>query len=256
MVDYLLPIGFCVLLWWAGTGVVLWLNTQQHSGRTVLVTSLCALLSVVVIALLSNSNTLWAVYLSFIATLVVWGWSEVMHYSGVLAGPGVEPCKPGLSTPRRFVVACHAVLYHEVLMVSIAALIWVLCTGGVNQTAFYTYLVLWLMRVSAELNVFLGVANLPEEWLPNKVRYLMSFRSVKPVNAFFPFSVAVASAVCIWLFMSLENAITNPVAATSQTLVATLLLLAIIEHWMLVIPMKGTALWAWVENRPKAAAAK
>ena len=34
--------------------------------------------------------------------------------------------------------------------------------GGANQVGTWTFLVLWVMRLSAKLNVFLGVPNLTE----------------------------------------------------------------------------------------------
>jgi putative photosynthetic complex assembly protein 2 len=43
---------------------------------------------------------------------------------------------------------------------------------------------------------------------------------------------------------------------TGQWLVATLLMLAIIEHWLLVLPLESTALWRWALARSDAAANK
>jgi putative photosynthetic complex assembly protein 2 len=41
-----------------------------------------------------------------------------------------------------------------------------------NQVGTGTFAVLWVMRISAKLNLFLGVRNLSEELLPPHLAYL------------------------------------------------------------------------------------
>ena len=43
-----------------------------------------------------------------------------------------------------------------------------------------------------ELNVFLGVRNLNEQFLPKHLRYLGSYLVQKPMNLLFPLSVTVS----------------------------------------------------------------
>ena len=47
-----------------------------------------------------------------------------------------------------------------------------LTRDGANQVGLWTFVILWAMRQSAKLNVFLGVRNLSEEFLPEHLRYL------------------------------------------------------------------------------------
>jgi putative photosynthetic complex assembly protein 2 len=101
------------------------------------------------------------------------------------------------------------------------------------------------MRTSAKLNLFFGVRNLSEEFLPAHLAYLESFFKRRRMNAFFPFAVVTASA-CLWLLVDFANqAMATPAQVVGSVLVGTMLALAIVEHLMLVLPLDTTALWRW-----------
>ena len=51
-----------------------------------------------------------------------------------------------------------------------------------NQFGTWTFLSLWGMRLSAKLNVFLGVRNLGEKFLPAHISYLTSYMRRRPMN--------------------------------------------------------------------------
>ena len=63
----------------------------------------------------------------------------------------------------------------------------------------WTYLVLWGMRQSAKLNLFLGVRNLGVEFLPQHLRYLQSFFRRRAMNALFPLSIVAATLLVVLL---------------------------------------------------------
>ncbi len=77
---------------------------------------------------------------------------------------------------------------------AVAAVTW----GGVNQTGMWTFLVLWIMRQSAKLNIFLGARNLNESFLPAHLKYLQTYFTRKAMNPLFPFSVLLSSLVAWW----------------------------------------------------------
>lgn len=57
--------------------------------------------------------------------------------------------------------------------------------GSPNQVAAQTWLVLWVMRLSAKLNIFLGVKNFYEPFLPASLHYLLSyFRAAASMRSF------------------------------------------------------------------------
>ena len=66
--------------------------------------------------------------------------------------------------------------------------------GGANQTGWWTYIVLWSMRLSAKLNLFLGVHNLSESFLPTHLRYLQTYFTRRACNWLMPFSVIAGTA--------------------------------------------------------------
>jgi hypothetical protein len=51
--------------------------------------------------------------------------------------------------------------------------------------------------------------------------------------------------VAVWLVRSALGQPAGSAAAVGGWLVATLLVLALVEHWLLVLPLEATALWRW-----------
>ena len=120
-----------------------------------------------------------------------------------------------------------------------------LCWGQPNQVAVWTYGALWTMRLSAKLNVFLGVRNLNEQFLPEHLRYIGSYFRQAPGNRFFAFSVIVAmlATTATWQAATAPDA--SAFEATAAALVAALLSLAVLEHWFMVLPLPSERLWQW-----------
>ena len=74
-----------------------------------------------------------------------------------------------------FVYAVQTCLWHELaIVVAAVAIVW-LTWGGANQVGAWTFLMLLGMKLSAKLNVFLGVRNLNEEFLPEHLSFLKSY---------------------------------------------------------------------------------
>lgn len=112
------------------------------------------------------------------------------------------------------------------------------------MTGLWTFLILWIMRLSAKLNVYLGVPNLTEQFLPQHLLYLKSYFCRKPMNGLFPISVTASTVIAALLVIKAAAAIT-PFEAASLTFLATLMSLAVLEHWFLVIPLPAANLWSW-----------
>jgi hypothetical protein len=98
---------------------------------------------------------------------------------------------------------------------------------------------------TAKLNVFLGVPNLNIEWLPEHLRFLQSYMGQRSINHLFPVSVTVATVVVVLLLGEAAAAGASAFDTVALTLIATLLALAVLEHWFLVLPLPDEALWAW-----------
>ena len=238
---------FAIFVWWFSTGLVLLLNRLSRSGiRASLTLSTAVLLG----ALWGLSHTasrsdLASAYCAFTSALLAWGWNELSFLTGWITGPRKQALAAGLQGWPRFVQAVQVILWHELGILMVGAAIVLLTWGEVNQVGLGTYLVLWILRTSAKLNLFWGVRNLSEQFLPRHLAYLQSCFRRRSMNAFWPLSVLAAGAALAWLVVRALSPDISHAESVGLTLVSTLLTLAIVEHLMLVLPMDTTALWRW-----------
>lgn len=242
-----LPVAFAVFVWWFSTGLVLWLDGLPRTtfGLNRLLSSLLALLAFAGIAHAAGQTGAAAAYCGFVCALLVWGWHELSFLTGWVTGPRRDAATAGASGWPRFVQALQAILWHEIGILGSGIVIAWLSWGQPNQVAGATFAVLWVMRISAKLNVFLGVRNLSEELLPPQLAYLGSYFRRRPMNALFPWVVLIASGVAVLLVREALAAPAGSAAQGGAMLVATLLILAIVEHALLVLPVESTVLWRW-----------
>lgn len=242
---YLLPALFAVLLWWFTTGVVLLLDGLPRSTFAVsMLGGTVVLAAALHFAWMSGADTTaGGAYVAFASAVLAWAWVELGFYLGVLVGPRM-PGKPvAAGAWRRFAQAVHANLWHELAILLVGAAIALLLRHQPNRLCLWTFLALAIMHESARLNVFLGVPNLNEAWLPPHLAFLAGFMRRRPMNALFPLSVTCGTVAVAMLFARASAA--APAAATGAVLLGTLLLLGVLEHWMLVLPLPFARLWDW-----------
>ncbi|MEE4208344.1 MAG: DUF3623 family protein, partial [Parvularcula sp.] len=138
-----------------------------------------------------------------------------------------------------------AILHHEIAIIIHGALLFLVSLGSANQVAAETFLLLYVMRVSAKLLVFFGAPNIPAHFLPDRIAYFATYfrRSASPAAAI------VALGFTTLLFLLIGNAaLAAPEGSFSQiahTLLASLAGLAVIEHFALVVRVPDQSLWAW-----------
>ena len=173
------------------------------------------------------------------------------YFTGFVTGPRKTPCPPGCSDWKRFGLAIQTSLYHEVAVMVTMAFLVLISWEEPNQAAQWTFVVLWLMRWSAKLNLFFGVPNLNEDWLPEHLRYLKTYMCKRGMNLLFPLSVTGATVVDVLIVFKAMAPETTSAQSVALILVATLLALAILEHWLLVLPLPDEALWAWALPKPE-----
>ena len=241
------PAAFAVFLWWFSTGVIIYLDgLPRRSFRWSLVgASLLALLALYGLHATRNDTSLLAAYLAFASGLALWGWQEITFLMGYITGPRKSPCEPGCKGLKHFWHATETILYHELAIAAGAVLALVMTLGGENTIGLWTYLILWIMRLSAKLNLFLGVRNVGAELLPEHMRYLEGFLRKKAMNWLFPIVVLLASGVAALLVSQIKAAPLGSFEAVGATLLAGLLILAILEHLLMVLPLPSVALWNW-----------
>ncbi|MFO0512367.1 MAG: DUF3623 family protein, partial [Gammaproteobacteria bacterium] len=124
-----------------------------------------------------------------------------------------------------------------------------LVAGHANVIGLGTLLVLWALRSSAKLNLFLGVRNLGEGFLPTHLAHLLDHLHRRPMNALLPFSVLLGALLTAWL-AGRALAATLPVESTGYTLLATLAALGVLEHLLMVLPVAPESLWGLRTAKP------
>ena len=245
MSSLIYPVLFAVFVWWFSTGLILLLDNLPRTTFcwSLVLSSALAGAALLGLAHTAGQTSVAGAYCAFTCALLVWGWHELTFLTGWLTGPRKVASPPGLTGWPRFSQAVAAILWHELGILAMGAAIAAITWNAPNQIGTWTFAVLWVMRTSAKLNLFLGVRNLSEEFLPPHLKYLQSFFRRRPMNALFPLSVTAATAVAATMVAAALDA--PPAAAAGLMLVTTMLALAILEHWLLVLPLPSTALWLW-----------
>lgn len=248
MVGHSLTFIFTVFVWWASTGAVLMLSTlpSRTFGWSLVGGSIAAIAAFYGLHLGGRDTGSIGTYLSFLSAIIIWGWLEMGFLMGFVTGPRTTPCPADATGWRRFRLAIDTLLYrHLAIIVSSLAVI-ILTKGQVNQTGLWTFMILLVMRVSAELNIFLGVPYLPDALLPERLCYLKSYFRTRRLNFLFPISILGAGLVA---FALAERALGSEGAeAAGAALMFALLALAILEHFFMVMPVGEAALWRWARN--------
>jgi len=237
---------FALFVWYFSTGVILYLDGLPVRTFRWTMTGVTVIAAVSVYGLFAvrDDASVAGAYLGFTCGVLAWAWQETAFLMGFVTGPRRQACPHGCSGWQHFGHGVQAVLYHELAIIAGAALVAAVSWEGVNQVGLWTFMILWGMRQSAKLNVFLGVRNLNEELLPPHLTFLKSFLTCKPMNLLFPVSVTGATVLAVVL---VQRAAAGPDAfsASALTFLATMTILALLEHWFLVLPVPFARLWDW-----------
>lgn len=241
-----MPLVFSIAVWWLSTGIILRLVDGAGPGcqtRALVAASLALTLGLAGVVLTRDMTTPLGAYLAFVSALLVWSWQEITFLVGLVTGPNRQPC-PEVKGWARAWHAFRTIAHHEAALVLLGAAVILPSWDAANPVAYQTFLVLWAMRLSAKLNLFLGVKNFYESFLPPSLHYLLTYFSRRSFNLFFPVSLSLATLVAVFLWEQAwlgESA--YEIAASS--LVASLLALAILEHLLLVLPIHPEWIWRW-----------
>lgn len=249
--DTLLSAAFALFCWWSGTGVILWLDRQGGAVARWCLPAFSVVMGLSfwgVSASMSFSDAAHA-YLGFASTIAMWGWHELAFLSGWLSGPRKVAMTPGAQGWLRLRESVATILWHELtLILNFAILIW-MQSDQPNHTALCTFALLWCMRVSAKLSLFIGIPLHGEQYLPAHLKYLATYFRCAPPGRWFMTSVSLASGFWAWLLWSGWHA--HQTLSASWLLLASLLGLAIIEHLVMVFPWSLDKIWGWAMGQPK-----
>ncbi len=241
------PTIFALFVWWFSTGVIIYLDGLPRRTFKWSMLGATAMFAAALwgLAVTRDDTSLRGAYLAFTCGVLAWGWQEISFYMGYVTGTRREPCAENCSGLAHFGHAIQTSLWHELAIIASAAAV-VACTwDGGNQVGRWTFMIMWWMHQSAKLNVFLGVRNLNEEFLPEHLRFLRSFLRKRPMNLLFPVSVTVSTVFAAELLGRAFAGDATPFDAVGYTFLGGLMVLAILEHWFLVVPLPAAALWSW-----------
>ncbi len=248
MALYAYPAIYALFVWWFSTGLIILLDNlnprtfrwSMSAGTVVFAVALYRL------GATSGDVTLTGAYAAFTYAVLAWGWQEMSFFMGYVTGPRRTACASGCAGPAHFLHGVEACLYHELAIIVTAMVIVAVTWGAPNQVGLWTFMLLWGMRQSAKLNFFLGVLNLGEQFIPAHLAYLKSFVRQRPMNFLMPFSITGGTIVTTLLVRRAIEPGIDATQAAGLTFLITMLGLAVLEHWVLVLPLPFEKLWSWV----------
>ena len=252
--------------WWFSTGAILAVVKRADAGgRSAHVWAVLLALPVLVLGAGMFVDTLGrtetgAVYAAFLAALMVWGWIEMAFLCGVITGPNRMRTPEGTPEWERFVRAWGAVAHHELLLLAaLLAMGWAVAQAGpggaANPFGFYTFAVLFGARISAKLNLFYGVPRINTDFLPQALSHLPTHFRIRRFNWLFPISVT-GLTFATGFFLERLLAAPAPHEAVGWALLTAITALALLEHWLMVIPLPDEKLWRWMLPEPQDRAAQ
>jgi putative photosynthetic complex assembly protein 2 len=244
-------------MWFIGTAAVVWLDSRpRRTFRTSL--TLAGIVAVAAIALVwvyRSDTTQGGAYVGFGAAILIWGWHEMSFLMGHVAGPNRASCPPDAIGWARFKAATATVIHHELAIAATAILLFAVTWSEPNQAAPLTFLLLFVLRLSAKFNLYLGVPNLSDEVFPEHLAYLKTYFRKRRLNALFPISIAGGSALAVWAWITAQAAPAGSGAEARAMLIAGLTVLGVVEHLFLVLPLRDAKTFTWAINNKRAAKA-
>jgi putative photosynthetic complex assembly protein 2 len=241
------PAIFVVFVWYASTGVIFYANGRAETTYRWSLLAAAAIASVLVgaVATVGDGSAPGDAVLGFLTAIAVWGLVEMSFLMGVITGPRQTDCPPGCRGWQRFVYAFQVIAYHEVALLMGLAVLVASGSGPANTVAVWTFALLWLMRLSTKFNLFLGVPNTSVDLLPQRIAHIKSYFRQAPMNVVFPLSITLATLAVFGLGLRTVDATASRFDVTAFSMLTTLAVLGLIEHWFLVVPLQIEKLWAW-----------
>lgn len=240
-----------IFSWWFFTGIILIAVrlcdrlTADARQKVCLMTLPIFVLGLLGLEHSAMNMTLWSVYGGFFAALIVWGWIEFAFLTGVITGPNVRICPPNITPLERFIRAWGTLAYHEITLLSALGLSVHIGWGAENVFGMWTFIILYGARIFAKLNLFFGVPRVNVEFVPRALAHLVSHFRISSMTWFFPVSVTLLTfALACWI--ERIHAMTETGDIIGFSLLASLTALALLEHWVMVLPIPDAKLWRWM----------
>lgn len=235
------PLLATIALWFASTALIVWLANRPRATfpMSLGLGAAAGVGGLLLVIYTAGDPGPAASYFSFIGALAVWGWHELAFLTGAVAGTRRDRAS-GATGWARFREGTAAVIHHEVALAVTAILLLSLSWGEPNQTGAAAFALLFALRLSAKLNIFLGVPNISDELLPPHLGYLKSYFGPARFTAALALALCGSLALAAWL--GLRSVASGEVSAA---LLFALAALGALEHLFLALPLRDGALWRW-----------
>ena len=240
-----------LFFWWFATGAIL--VAVRRADREGAKARLWAVLWNLPFLLLGGfgfldtlgNNSVAGAYVGFLSALALWGWIELAFLTGVITGPVRQPLKAGVREWERFIRARGTIAYHEMLLAFTLLAMIAASYGADNKFGMWTFAVLFAARVSAKLNLYLGVRKINVEFIPEHLNHLPSHFRIARMNWLFPISITGLS-FALACFLERIWAVETQADIVGFALLSALTALALLEHWFMVLPLPDEKLWRWM----------
>ena len=246
-IGHIVPFIVTVAIWFMATGLIAWADSRERSTfrRSLIWGGVAGIAGLIAILIASQSVSAPAVYASFVGALLVWGWHEIGFLTGATAGPRREPCPPNARGFERFTQASATVMHHEFVLALTALMLISLSWNAANQVGATVFVLLFGLRLSSKINLFIGVPNSTTEMLPAHLGYLKSYFGRNRMTIWLAASIAAILALTAWFGSLAIAAASGSPEMIGASLMTALCLLGAIEHLFLALPFRDGMLWGW-----------
>ncbi|MBX7483542.1 putative photosynthetic complex assembly protein PuhE [Qipengyuania qiaonensis] len=245
--GHIVPVIVTIAVWFFATGLIAWLDNRDRSTfpRSLVLGGIAGVAGLLLILQSAQTVSVWAVYLSFAGALLVWSWHELAFLTGAVAGPRRETCPVGSSGLKRFSHASAAVIHHEIALAVTALLLLAITWNAPNQIGTIAFLLLFVLRLSAKLNMFAGVPNMSTDILPPHLEYLKSYFGPNRFTWLLGATLISSIALASWLGALALGSQEGSAEMVGASLLFALAALGVIEHLFFALPFRDGALWGW-----------
>ncbi len=255
--GHIVPFIVTVMIWFVATGLVAWADNRDRATfpKSLMIGGIGGIAGLLVILTVSQTVSVFAVYAAFVGALMVWGWHEIGFLTGAAAGPRREPASPGVRGVERLAEATATLIHHEVMLALTALLLISLSWTMPNQIGATVFVLLFGLRLSAKINMFVGVPNSTAEMLPPHLSYLKTYFGRNRMTLLLAGSIAAIGWVALWFGSLAWSAPLGSAEMVGASLLTTLCLLGALEHLFLALPFRDGMLWGWAFRPAKRAIA-
>lgn len=245
--GHILPVIVTIAIWFFATGLIAWLDNRDRATfpRSLMLGGVAGVGGLLLILQSAQTVSVSAVYLSFIGALLVWSWHELAFLTGAVSGPRRSECPKGASGFQRFAHASAAVIHHEIALAVTALLLTAITWTAPNQIGAMIFVLLFVLRLSAKFNMFVGVPNMATDILPPHLGYLKSYFGPNRFSWLLVATLGASGVLAAWLGSLAWSAQAGSAEMVGASLLFALAALGVLEHLFFALPFRDGALWGW-----------